>query len=58
MDFYWIACTVFVTVCTVACIWLFVKAKKEHDCVKGLPNVARYCTTRKTAPIDREDEGE
>lgn len=32
MNTYWIACTVFMTVCAIACIWLFVKAKKEHDC--------------------------
>ncbi len=32
MNYYWIACTVFMTVCAVACIWLLVKAKKEHDC--------------------------
>jgi hypothetical protein len=32
MNTYLIACTVFVTVCAGTCIWLFVKAKKEHDC--------------------------
>ena len=117
MNTYWIACTVYMTACAIACIWLFAKAKKEHDCamwtlratddlmcravkilqdvdkdvdrlkadvektkgeidglklkvnnlpnidlypdcVKELPNVARYCAPRKTAPIDWEDEDE
>ena len=32
MNTYWIACTVYMTACAIACIWLFAKAKKEHDC--------------------------